>query len=144
MSSSLDAAQQDIIDSFSYVAGNDELTLDYLIEIGNALPALPEEEKREECLVQGCQSMVWIASRLQDGLVYHRADSNTMITKGLVALLLKVFSGHGIDEVLRTILVFPERIGMRRFIGTQRSNGLLAMERKIKQDALKLKKDGNT
>ena len=95
--------------------------------------------KTEENVVNGCQSTVWLAATVQDGRVYYQADSNTAITKGLVSLLLRAFSGHTPEEIINAELFFPERIGMNRFIGTQRTNGFNAMIKQFKIYAIAMK-----
>ncbi|MBM3178484.1 MAG: SufE family protein [Bacteroidetes bacterium] len=137
--------QDEIIKEFSMLDGNLELTLQYLMELGQQLPAFPEGERTEENIVKGCQSKVWLVANLDDGKIYFQADSNTTITKGLVGLLLRVCQGLSPEEILKTEFFFPSKIGMDRFIGTQRSNGFASMIQQIRRYALaySLIKEGN-
>jgi cysteine desulfuration protein SufE len=84
--------QDEIITEFSLLDGDMEMTVFYIMELGQKLPAMPEEDKTEENVVKGCQSKVWLTSKLEDGKVYFAADSNTAITKGLVSLLARIFN----------------------------------------------------
>jgi cysteine desulfuration protein SufE len=93
----------------------------------------------EENEVKGCQSKVWMTAKLEDDKIHFSADSNTAITKGLVSLLIRILNGRTPSEILNTDLYFMSRIGMERFIGTQRSNGFAAMIRQMKMYALAFK-----
>jgi cysteine desulfuration protein SufE len=100
---------------------------------------MDDDKKTEDNIVKGCQSKVWLSARLENDKVYFEADSNTAITKGLVSLLLRIFSGQSPDNILSADLNFMSKIGMERFIGTQRSNGFAAMIKQIKMYALAFK-----
>lgn len=131
--------QEEIINDFSLLDGDMEMTVFYIMELGQKLPDMPESEKTEENIVKGCQSKVWLTATLEDNKVFFRADSNTAITKGLVSLLARIFNGQTPDAILRSDLYFMTRIGMDRFIGTQRSNGFAAMIKQMKLYALAFK-----
>lgn len=131
--------QDDIINDFSLLDGDMEMTVFYIMELGQKLPEMPEVEKTEENIVKGCQSKVWLAASLENNKVYFRADSNTAITKGLVSLLARIFNGQSPEDILRADLYFMTRISMDRFIGTQRSNGFAAMIKQMKLYALVFK-----
>lgn len=131
--------QDEIINEFSLLDGDMEMTVFYIMELGQKLPTMPEEDKTEENIVKGCQSKVWLTSSLQDGKVYFLADSNTAITKGLVSLLTRIFNGQTPEHILSSDLYFMHKIGMERFIGTQRSNGFAAMIKQMKLYALAYK-----
>jgi cysteine desulfuration protein SufE len=131
--------QDEIINEFSLLDGDMEMTVFYIMELGQKLPTMPEEDKTEENIVKGCQSKVWLTSSLQDGKVYFFADSNTAITKGLVSLLTRIFNGQTPESILSCDLYFMHKIGMERFIGTQRSNGFAAMIKQMKLYALAYK-----
>lgn len=139
MTESLKEVQENIIQEFSILDGDMEMTNFYIMELGQKLPAMAEEEKTEENIVKGCQSKVWLTAKLKDNKVIFNADSNTAITKGLVSLLVRVFSGQKPDDIINAELYFPQKIGMDRFIGTQRSNGFAAMVKQMKLYALALK-----
>jgi cysteine desulfuration protein SufE len=138
-SQSIKASQDEIINDFSLLDGDREMTVFYIMELGQKLPDMPESEKTEDNIVKGCQSKVWLSARVENDRVYFNADSNTAITKGLVSLLLRIFNGQTPDEILKSELYFMNRIGMERFIGTQRSNGFAAMIRQMKLYALAFK-----
>jgi len=131
--------QDEIINEFSLLDGDMEMTVFYIMELGQKLPTMPEEDKTEENVVKGCQSKVWLTSDLENGKVYFFADSNTAITKGLVSLLARIFNGQTPDSILSSDLYFMHKIGMERFIGTQRSNGFAAMIKQMKLYALAYK-----
>ena len=113
-----------------------EMTLDYIMELGNELGNFSEEDQIEENIVKGCQSKVWMTATLENGLVNFKADSNTAITKGLVSLLIRVLNQSKPESIINAQIYFPEQIGMNRFIGTQRSNGFAAMIKQMKMFAL--------
>jgi cysteine desulfuration protein SufE len=131
--------QDDIIQEFSLLDGDMEMTVLYIMEIGQKLPAFSEASRKEENEVKGCQSKVWLVAREENQRVFFEADSNTAITKGLVSLLVRIFSGQPAEDILRADLYFMKRIGMERFIGTQRSNGFAAMIKQMKLYALAFK-----
>jgi len=133
----IEQTQTAIVEEFSLLEGDREMSVMYLMDLGEKLPALPEELKVEENIVKGCQSKVWLVATLKKGQVYFSADSNTAITKGLVSLLIRIFNGHSPEEILVGELYFMNEIGMDRFIGTQRSNGFAAMIQRMKQHALR-------
>jgi cysteine desulfuration protein SufE len=128
--------QEEIINEFALLDGDMEMTVFYIMELGQKLPAFPEDERTESNIVKGCQSKVWLTARLEDGKIYFLGDSNTAITKGLVSLLIRIFSGQSPQTILNTDLFFIQRIGMERFIGTQRSNGFASMIKQMKLYAL--------
>lgn len=128
--------QDEIVNEFSLLDGDQEMSVMYLMELGQKLPALKDSARAEENLVQGCQSKVWLTAELLHGRVYYSADSNTAITKGLVSLLIRILSGHVPEEILAAELTFMKAIGMDRFIGTQRSNGFASMIKQMKLYAL--------
>ncbi|MEP5612986.1 MAG: SufE family protein [Cyclobacteriaceae bacterium] len=128
--------QEEIIEEFSVLENEMELTLDYIMELGAELGEFPEKDRIERNIVKGCQSKVWMTARLENGKVHFEADSNTAITKGLVSLLVRVFSQTAPEDIVGAEIYFPNQIGMDRFIGTQRSNGFGAMIKQIKLFAL--------
>ena len=131
--------QDEIVNEFSLLDGDMEMTVLYIMELGQKLPVMPETEKSEQNIVQGCQSKVWLSASMQGDRVHFKADSNTAITKGLVSLLIRVFNDQQPDAILGAEIDFPKRIGMERFIGTQRSNGFASMIRQIRFYALVFK-----
>jgi cysteine desulfuration protein SufE len=131
--------QDEIISEFSLLDGDMEMTVFYIMELGQKLPVMPEVDKTEDNVVKGCQSKVWLTSKLEDNKLYFTADSNTAITEGLVSLLVRIFNGQTPDVILNADLYFMNKIGMERFIGTQRSNGFAAMIKQMKLYALAFK-----
>ncbi len=131
-----DTIQTEIIEDFSVLEGDLNMSVEYLIELGKGLPAMKEDLKTDDNLVKGCQSKVWLSASCQDNKIWFAADSNTVITKGLAALLIKIFSGQSSAVIIDTDLFFIEKIGMSRFIGTQRSNGMGAIAKQMKIYAL--------
>ncbi|MDP3927681.1 MAG: SufE family protein [Bacteroidota bacterium] len=133
--------QDEIIDDFSLFEDDLESKLFYLMDLGKKLPEMNAEHKSDEYIVKGCQSKVWLFPVYQDGKLYFEADSNTEITKGLVSLLVKIWSGKNPKEILETDLYFIEKIGMSRMIGSQRSNGFTSMIKQMKMYAFALVKE---
>lgn len=135
----INTKQDEIIEQFSMLDGDMEMMIGYLMELGEKLPEMPESLKTEDNIVKGCQSKVWLTAEENDGKLHFQADSNTAITKGLVSLLVSILNNGKIDDVLNADLYFVHKIGMNRFIGTQRSNGFLSMIKQIKMYALAYK-----
>lgn len=131
--------QDDIISEFSLLDGDMEMTVFYIMELGQKLPLMKEELKTEDNIVKGCQSKVWMTARMEDDKIFFEADSNTAITKGLVSLLVRIFNGQHPEDILSADLYFMTKIGMERFIGTQRSNGFASMIKQMKWYALAFK-----
>ncbi|GIL21554.1 MAG: Fe-S metabolism protein SufE [Bacteroidota bacterium] len=131
--------QNEIINEFSVLDGDMEMTVFYIMELGQKLPAMNEADKTEDNIVKGCQSKVWLTAKMNNGGVVFEADSNTAITKGLVSLLVRIFNNQKPEDILNAELYFMNKIGMERFIGTQRSNGFAAMIKQMKLYALAFK-----
>ena len=133
--------QQAIIEEFSiFDDWMDKYS--YLIELGKELPPIEEKHKDPQHLISGCQSRVWLHADLKDdGKIYFTADSDAVITKGIVSLLIKAFSGHTPDEILNANMDFLEQIGLKEHLSPTRSNGLVSMIKQIQlyAKALKLK-----
>ena len=110
-----------------------------LIDLGNEQEPLPEEYKTDNNLIEGCQSRVWLQADFVDGKVLFRAESDALIVKGIIALLIKVVSGHTPDEILDADLYFIDRIGLREHLSPTRSNGLLSMVKQMRMYALAYK-----
>lgn len=127
----INEAQDEIIEEFD---GLDDWMDRYalIIDTGNTLPEMPESEKTPANLIEGCQSRVWIdASRDDKGNIDFNADSDALIVKGIVALLMRVLSGHTPQEILDADLYFIDRIGLKEHLSPTRSNGLVSMVRQI-------------
>ena len=127
--------QDEIIEEFAeFTEWMDKYQM--LIDLGNDLEGLDAEYKNEQNLIDGCQSRVWLQCNIKDGKLVFTADSDALITKGIIALLIRVVSGHTPKEILDTDLYFIERIGLHQHLSPTRSNGLLSMVKKIKAYAL--------
>ena len=127
--------QAEIVEDFSFLPEWDERYA-YLIELGQKMPPLPAEYRTEENIVRGCQSTVWLHRECQDGKVLLQADSDSLIVKGLAALLLQVYSDQPAAEVLQADLSFFEGTGLSKHLSSQRANGLMAMIDEIKAFAV--------
>lgn len=110
-----------------------------LIDLGSEQEPLPEEYKSDNNLIEGCQSRVWLQADLIDGKVHFRAESDALIVKGIVSLLISVYSGHTPDEILSSEPYFVEAIGLKEHLSPTRSNGLVAMIKQMKLYALAFK-----
>jgi cysteine desulfuration protein SufE len=127
--------EQEIIDEFSLF--DDWMDkYQYIIEMGQSLPGLPEADKTEDHIVNGCVSQVWLKSADTAGEIEYTADSDAIITKGLIAMLMRVLSGHSSQEILDAELAFVDAVGIRQHLSPNRSNGLNAMIKKMKYIAL--------
>ena len=131
--------QDEIVNEFALLDGDMEMTVFYIMELGQKLPEMPAADKTEDNAVKGCQSKVWLAANIEDERIHFSADSNTAITKGLVSLLIRIFNDQTPNDILNADLYFMKKIGMERFIGTQRSNGFAAMIKQMKLYALAFK-----
>lgn len=132
---SINDIQDEIIEEFSIL---DDWMDKYqmIIDLGNGLAPLDERFKTEDNLIDGCQSRVWLHAFMQDGLLVFQADSDAIITKGLIALLIKALSGHTPKEVIDADVYFIEAVGLTQHLSPTRSNGLLSMLKQIKTYAL--------
>jgi cysteine desulfuration protein SufE len=133
--------QDEIIGEFSaFDDWMDKYSL--LIEMGNELPPLDNHYKTANNLIEGCQSRVWLQADYEEGKVVFRGDSDAVIVKGIVSLLIKVLSGHTPEEILSADLYFIDSIGLKAHLSPTRSNGLLAMLKQMKLYALALQHSG--
>lgn len=139
---SIASVQEDIINEFEFFDEWDE-KYGYIIEIGKKLSPVSEEDKTPENIIKGCQSQVWMVSEYKEGKVFYYAESDAIIVKGLVSLLIRVFSGHTPDEIIGADLFFLEKIGMMKHLSPTRSNGLASMAKQIKLHALAYKAKSN-
>lgn len=109
---------------------------EYLIDMGRELPVIEENEKTEHNLIKGCQSRVWLNSQWKEGKLYFSADSDAIITKGIISLLIKVYSGRTPKEILSSDFGFIEKIGLKENLSPTRANGLVSMIKKIRDYAM--------
>ena len=132
--------EQEITEEFELFDDDWEGKYEHLIELGKSLPLIEAKYKTPEKLIKGCQSQVWLHSeRVEDKIVY-TADSDAIITKGLVALMIRVLSNQSPDEIVTAKLDFIDKIGLKEHLSPTRSNGLLSMVKQMKLDALALGK----
>jgi len=137
-SKSITATEAEIVEEFSLFDSWDD-KYEYLIDLGKNLPPLEEKYRIDANKVKGCQSTVWLVSEYHDEKVFFKADSDAVIVKGLISMLIRVLSGHEPDEITVAKLGFIEQIGMNTHLAQTRSNGLLAMIRQMKNFALAYK-----
>ena len=126
MENTLEEVKQEIVDTFSmYDEWLDKY--EYLIELGKSLEAYPDELKTEDRLIKGCQSRVWLYHEVRDGRIFFRADSDAIITKGIISLLIGVYSGRTAAEIASDDFSFIENIGLKENLSPTRANGLVSM-----------------
>ena len=139
---SIDEIQDEIIDEFSvFDDWMDKYAL--LIDLGNSLPPIEEKYKTNENLIEGCQSRVWLQADYRDGRIWFEAESDAIIVKGVVSLLVRVLSGRTPVEILNADLYFIDRIGLTEHLSPTRSNGLVAMVKQMRMYALAFKVKNN-
>lgn len=138
----INEAQDQIIEEFGdFDDWMDKYQL--LIDLGNEQEPLDEKYKTPQNLIEGCQSRVWLQADEVDGKIVFQAESDALIVKGIIALLIKIVSGHTPDEILDSDLYFIEKIGLKEHLSPTRSNGLLAMVKQMRMYALAFKAKGN-
>lgn len=135
MSTTLAQAQQEVVDEFAML-GDWQDRYEQLIELGRDLPLIAPEQRTDGNLVRGCQSRVWLHAVHQDGRIRFTADSDALITKGIVALLVRVYNDRTPQEILGASTEFIDRIGLRQHLSPNRANGLSAMIDQMKRYAL--------
>ena len=131
-------SENKIIEEFSYFEDWMD-KYNYIIELGKTLPAIDEEYRQDKYLIVGCQSNVWLQAKLTDGKIYFKADSDAIITKGIISLLIRVLSERTPDEILNASLTYLEEIGLTKHLSPTRSNGLLSMVKQMKVYAMAYK-----
>ena len=131
---SLEESKQSIIDDFSMF---DEWLdkYEYIIELGKKLDSFPENKKTDDRLIKGCQSRVWLDWEVKDGKLYFTADSDAIITKGIISLLISVYSGRSAEEIAGDDFSFLEKLGLKENLSPTRANGLESMVETIKRAA---------
>ena len=127
--------QEEIIDEFSMFDDWME-RYEYIIELGKSLPIIDDQYKTDDNLIVGCQSKVWLHAELKDGKVIYSSDSDAILTKGIIALLLRVFTNQTTETILKTKTDFIDEIGLKEHLSPTRANGLVSMVKKIKLYAL--------
>ena len=134
--------QDEIIEEFSqFDDWMDKYAL--LIDLGNSLEVLDEKHKTPQNIIEGCQSRVWLNAEMNDGIITYQGESDAILVKGIVSLLIHVMSGHTPDEILNTELYFIDKIGLKEHLSPTRSNGLVDMVKQMKMYALAYKAKTN-
>ena len=134
----IEETEAEIAEEFSLFDSWDD-KYEYIIDLGKKLPPLEDKYKIDENRVRGCQSTVWLVADYRDGRVFFKAESDAVIVKGLISMLIRVLSGHSPDDIVEAKLNFIQQIGMTTHLAQTRSNGLLAMVRQMKNFALAFK-----
>jgi len=129
--------QDELIEDFAFFTDWME-KYEYIIQLGKEVPLIDEQYKTDEYIIKGCQSKVWLFPEIKDGKVYFTADSDAIITKGLVSLMVKVLSGHSAKEIVDVDLYLVDKIGLKEHLSPTRANGLLSMIKQMKLYALAL------
>ena len=139
----IEAIQNEIIEEFSLFEDWMQ-RYEYMIELGKSLPLIAEQYKTDDYLIKGCQSQVWLHADYQEGKIFFTADSDAIITKGIVALLVRVYSGYTPEEILAAKTDFIDQIGLKEHLSPTRANGLVSMLEQMKRYALLQAKNKNT
>lgn len=140
MSKTIKEIEDDIVSEFEIFGDDWEGKYEHLIDLGKSLPKIKEEFKTEENIIKGCQSRVWLHSEKSDDVIRFTADSDAIITKGMVALMIRVFNGQKAKEIIEAKLEFLDQIGLKEHLSPTRANGLVSMINRMKMDALNLSK----
>lgn len=134
----IEEIEKEIAEEFSLFDSWDD-KYEYIIDLGKKLPPLEDQYKIDENRVRGCQSIVWLAADYRDGKIFYKAESDAVIVKGLISMLIRVLSGQNPDDIIEAKLNFIQQIGMTTHLAQTRSNGLLAMVKQMKNFALAYK-----
>jgi cysteine desulfuration protein SufE len=130
--------EREIVDEFELFGDDWEGKYEHLIDLGKSLPKIKEDYKTEDRIIKGCQSKVWLHSELKDGKIVYTADSDAIITKGMVALMIRVLSEQKPEDIVNADLDFINKIGLKEHLSPTRANGLVSMIKQMKLDALAL------
>ena len=137
---SIQEIEKEIIEEFELFGDDWEGKYEHIIDLGKSLPKIKEDYKTEDRIIKGCQSKVWLHSELKDGKIVFTADSDAIITKGMVALMIRVLSNQKPEDVVNAELEFVDKIGLKEHLSPTRANGLVSMIKQMKLDALALSK----
>lgn len=132
---SIVATQRELIDEFSFF-DDWEQKYEYIIDLGKSLPMIDPVYKTDEYLIRGCQSRVWLKAEEKQGEIYFTADSDAILTKGIIAIMVRVFSGNKPQDIINASLDFVDQIGLKQHLSPTRANGLVSMIKQIKMYAL--------
>jgi cysteine desulfuration protein SufE len=136
---SIEETEKEITGEFELFGDEWEGKYEHLIDLGKSLPLIDPALKTDERLIRGCQSKVWLHSEYTDGKIFFSADSDAIITKGIVGLMIRVLSGHTPDEIMNAPLNFISAIGLKEHLSQTRANGLVSMIKQMKLDAMAFK-----
>jgi cysteine desulfuration protein SufE len=128
--------EEEIISEFELFGDEWEGKYEHLIDLGKSLPLIDEKDKTDNNIIQGCQSRVWLSSEVKDGRIYFKADSDAIITKGMVALMIRLLSGQTPKDIIEAKLEFIDQIGLKEHLSPTRANGLVSMINRMKMDAI--------
>ncbi len=131
----IDEAQNEIVEEFELFGDDGDMRNSYIIDLGRKLAPMPQEFHTDQYIVKGCQAQVWVHTNHYEDRLFFDADSNAAIPKGLIALAVRLYSGRTPKEIAQTPPDFIERIGMSKHISSSRSNGLLSVIGRMKQEA---------
>src|SRR5436190_23986929 len=123
----IEEKEKEIVEEFEFFGEDWEQKYEHLIDLGKNLDLIEEGKKTEERLIQGCQSRVWLDTELKDGKIIYKADSDAIITKGMVALMVRVLSGEKPEDIVKAKLEFVNKIGLKEHLSPTRANGLVSM-----------------
>lgn len=135
---SIQEIEKEIIEEFELFGDDWEGKYEHIIDLGKSLPKIKEEYKTDDRIIKGCQSKVWLHSELKEGKIVFTADSDAIITKGMVALMIRVLSNQKPEDVVSANLEFIDKIGLKEHLSPTRANGLVSMIKQMKLDALAL------
>lgn len=133
---SIEETEQEIIEEFEFFGDDWEAKYEHLIDLGKSLPLIDPALKTDDRLIQGCQSRVWLNAEEKEGRIVYTADSDAIITRGMVALMIRVLSDQSPEAIVKAGLGFVDRIGLKEHLSPTRANGLVSMINRMKQEAL--------
>lgn len=133
----IDDIEKEIIEEFELFEDDWEAKYEHLIDLGKSLPIISPQYKTEDRIIQGCQSRVWLQAEQKEGKIVFTADSDAIITKGMVALLIRVLSNQKPEDVVKANMEFVDKIGLKEHLSPTRANGLVSMINKMKKEAVK-------
>jgi cysteine desulfuration protein SufE len=128
--------EKEIVDEFEFFGDDWESKYEHLIDLGKSLPLIRPELKTDDRIIQGCQSRVWLNAQEKNGKIIFTADSDAIITKGMVALMIRVLSGQNPEDIVKAGMEFIDKIGLKEHLSPTRANGLVSMINRMKQEAL--------
>jgi cysteine desulfuration protein SufE len=137
---SIKEIEDEIVSEFELFGDDWEAKYEHLIDLGRSLPMIDEKNKTDQNIIQGCQSRVWLNSEKKGDQIFFTADSDAIITKGMVALMIRVFNGQSAKDIVESKVEFVDKVGLKEHLSPTRANGLVSMINRMKQDAINLSK----